>query len=118
MHELHETKTNGENAVAIGEPKVAGGMPPAFRRSFVDSAVRDAEFLRLPPAGGRCPLTGLSRTSLIELADRGLINIKRVRKPGATRGIVLVQKASLLAYLYSLGADGEQHRAEPQHSAA
>jgi hypothetical protein len=80
-------------------PRVAGTLPPKFHRAFVESTLRDAEWLRLPLPGARCPLTGLSRTTLIELGDRGEIVMKRIRKPGATRGIVIINKQSLLAYL-------------------
>jgi hypothetical protein len=87
----------------IGHPTVAGGaVPPGFRPSFSEASLRDAEFIRLPPPSARCPLTGLSRTTLIELGDRGLISVKRVRKPGAMRGIVLIEKDSLLRYLRGL----------------
>src|SRR5437762_9396255 len=85
--------------VVDNPPRVAGGLPRNFSSRFVESTLRDAEWLRLPLPGARCPLTGLSRTTLIELGDRGEIVMKRVRKPGATRGIVIINKQSLLAYL-------------------
>jgi hypothetical protein len=95
------------NGQLIGAPTIAGTVPPNFRGSFLESALSDAEFLRLPKPGERCRLSGLSRTGLIELGDRGAINLKRVRKPGALRGVVLIEKRSLLEYLHSLTADGE-----------
>jgi hypothetical protein len=52
-------------------------------------------------------LSGLSRTSLLELGDRGLIKLRRLRKPGATKGIVLIHKASLLDFLASLPAEAD-----------
>src|SRR5438309_8757413 len=93
--------------VLLGAPTVAGSIPSRYRPALSEASLRDAEFLRLPLPGSRCPLTGLSRTSLLELGDRGLIRLKRIRRPGASRGIVLVEKASLLEYLYSLDANGE-----------
>jgi len=48
----------------------------------------------------------LSRSSLIELGDAGQIIMKRIRKPGATRGIIIINKQSLLAYLDSLAPAG------------
>jgi len=39
----------------------------------------------------------------VELGDAGLIRLVRVRKPGTTRGCVLVEKQSLLHYLNQLG---------------
>jgi hypothetical protein len=89
-------------------PRVAGTLPPKFQRVFVESTLSDAEWLRLPLPSDRCPLTGLSRTTLIELGDRGEIVMKRIRKPGATRGIVILHKQSLLDYLYRLPPEGEQ----------
>lgn len=71
--------------------------------SNVEPSLRDAEWIRLPLPGARCPLTGLSRTTLIELGDRGEIVMKRICKPGASRGIVIIQKRSLLDYLDHLG---------------
>ena len=83
-------------------PRVAGGLPRNFSSRFLESSLQDAEWLRLPLPGARCPLTGLSRTTLIELGDGGKIVMKRIRKPGATRGIVIINKHSLLTYLSGL----------------
>ena len=60
------------------------------------------EFCRLPRPKTRCPLTGLSRTSLVELIDAGKIRAVRLRKKGAARGITLINRQSLLDYLHSL----------------
>ena len=60
------------------------------------------EFCRLPRPKTRCPLTGLSRTSLVELVDAGKIRAVRLRKKGAARGITLLNRQSLLDYLHSL----------------
>jgi hypothetical protein len=90
-------------------PTIASSIPPKFRSSFNEASLREAEWLRLPLPGDRCPLTGLSRTSIIELGERAAIKLIRVRKPGALRGIVLVHKGSLLSFL--------EHLAEaPTHS--
>lgn len=111
MMSLMNTDTDsaeGHREIRSGVPTVAGGVPPRYRPAFSEASLRDCEFLRLPLPGSRCPLTGLSRTSLLELGDSNLIRLKRIRKPGATRGIVLIEKASLLEYLHSLDANGEQ----------
>jgi hypothetical protein len=60
------------------------------------------EFTRLPPAGQRCPICSLSRTTLCELIAAGKIKAVKLRKKGALRGIVLINRASLLEYLHSL----------------
>ena len=66
------------------------------------AALADAEFIRLPRPRERCPLTGLSRTTLIELLEAGQIRGLTIRRPGAIRGIRLIVKASLLSHLYDL----------------
>ncbi len=90
-----------------GAVVTVANLLPRSRLAFAEASVRDAEWLRLPLPGDRCPLTGLSRTTLLELGDRGLITLKRVRKPGAARGIVIINKQSLLNYL---------DRLEPEHA--
>jgi hypothetical protein len=67
------------------------------------TSLSEAEFLRLPPAKGRCPLCGLSRTTLTELIQCGKVKAVKLRKKGAVRGITLIVKQSLLDYLYGLG---------------
>jgi hypothetical protein len=60
------------------------------------------EFCRLPRPKTRCPITGLSRTSLIELVDEGKVRAVRLRKKGAARGVTLINRQSLLDYLHGL----------------
>lgn len=69
-------------------------------------AVKAEEWIRLPDPGERCPVTGLSRTSLAEIlaetdpetGEKLVVSILK-RKQGATRGIRLILKQSLLDYL-------------------
>ena len=64
------------------------------------------EWIRLPKEGEKCPLTGLSRSSLNEIVDevdpdtgeKVLLSVIKV-KEGASRGIKLINRASLAAYL-------------------
>ena len=58
---------------------------------------------RLPKPKER--LQGLSRTTLLEIIQRGLIHSVVIRKPGSQKGIRLINMASLLGYLESLEAD-------------
>ena len=92
----HIDRSQAGNAGATGltssAPTVAGGIPPKFRRALVESTLADCEWIRLPAPGGRCRLSSLSRTSLIELGERGDIKLIRLRKPNAIRGIVLIEK--------------------------
>jgi len=60
------------------------------------------EFCRLPRPKTRCQITGLSRTSLVELIDAGKIRAVRLRKNGAARGVTLINRQSLLDFLHSL----------------
>jgi hypothetical protein len=96
------------NECVSDQPTVAGGIPPNFRKSLVERSFKEAEFIRLPAPGERCPLSSLSRSTLVELGEAGLIDLKRIRKPGAVRGIVLINRRSLLAYLHSLTTTGAQ----------
>ena len=74
-------------------------IPPAN-----DAPLLAPEFTRYPRPGTRCPLTGLSRTSLVELVDAGKVRAVRLRKKGAARGVTLINRQSLLEYLHSLEA--------------
>lgn len=60
------------------------------------------EFIRLPKQGEVCPVTGLPRTTLIELLqDAGpkKIAVRYLRKPGATTGIALIPRQQLIDYI-------------------
>jgi hypothetical protein len=66
----------------------------------------EAQWIRLPKPKAKCPVTGLSRTSLSEVCRRvgtdrkPLIKTVRLKqKPTSTRDILLINKASLLKYL-------------------
>ena len=85
---------------------------------FNPASIKEAEFLRLPPAKGRCALTGLSRSGLIETAEAARA-IVRVRLPGRARGAVLIDRAKLVAFLHDLAErqgkqrDGESGEVRP-----
>ena len=64
------------------------------------------EWIRLPRPKERCPVTGLSRTSLVEILDEkdpatGELCVKQYRKErhGKQRRIRLIHRESLLAFL-------------------
>ena len=87
-------------------------IPPTLAHLVVESSLADAEFLRLPKPGARCRVTGLSRTGLIELGSSNLIRLIRVRRPGRTRGTVLIDRKSLCDFLRSCDApDNDDLRA-------
>ena len=89
-------------------PSVAPNLP----RGWVTSSVSDCEFLPLPRPRERCRFSNLSRTTLCELLDSGVIKGPTIRKPGATRGKRLIVKASLAGFLHGLA------NANPEQSVA
>ncbi len=102
--------------VVTGKPTVAdnsgtAGLPSGMRRRYDPASIAAAEFLRLPQPGTRCWLTSLSRSTLNELIDAGEIRAVTIRQPGARRGIKLLNKQSVLAYLAKL--DAEQNQEAP-----
>ncbi|MSU50386.1 MAG: hypothetical protein EXS37_15095 [Opitutus sp.] len=68
------------------------------------SSIADCEFLALPRPRERCRFSNLSRTTLVELLDRGEVQGVTIRRPGATRGKRLIVKKSLADYLYALAS--------------
>ena len=68
--------------------------------------MEDNEWPRLPAEGDKCFVTGLYRSSLAEIleernpstGEKYVLSVER-RKEGATRGIRLINKKSLLKYL-------------------
>jgi len=58
------------------------------------------DWVRMPKPKHR--LCGLSRTTLLELNEAGLIRTAAISKPGAIKGIRLVYMPSLLSYLNGL----------------
>ena len=101
----------GAPTVLTGRPTVApnsgAGLQSKNLRGFAASDFSVAEWCRLPAPRARCGLTGLSRTGLNELIDAGQIRAITVRKPGAARGVKLINLASLRAWLRRL--DEEQN---------
>lgn len=78
--------------------------------SAVDEATIRPEWLRLPKPRGRCPFSGLSRTTQSELTVPSEKNQFRppvhsivIKQRGASRGIRLINYKSLMTYLASLG---------------
>ncbi len=67
-----------------------------------------AAWMRLPPPRARDPLTGLSRSGLVDVVERsgGAVRMVKLTKPGAARGVVLLHRESLLKYLDRLAQGG------------
>ncbi len=70
--------------------------------TYQDSAASPLpEFCRLPRSGQRCSISGLSRSKLNELILGHAPAVRSVvlRKRGATRGVRLIEAASLVQFL-------------------
>ena len=74
------------------------------------SALRESVTFRLPKPMGRCPLSGLSRTSILEHGEAGDFKLIRLRKRGGKRGIVLVDTKSFLAWLRDQPASAKEQQ--------
>ena len=109
----------GAPAILTGRPTVAANngtdLPNKLLRAFEAADLSGSEWLRLPAPRARCRLTGMSRTTLNEAIERGDVRAITVRQAGATRGIKLINKSSLLAWLAKL--DSEQNN-EPKEGGA
>lgn len=88
--------TNSTFEKTSSEPRLEHGRP------VFDSY----EWLRLPPPGGRCPVVPLSRSTLSELVRpcarnnyNPPVEARVLRQKGARRGILLISRSSLLAYI-------------------
>lgn len=71
-------------------------------RAVFDSSV----WIRLPRPGSRCPVSGLSRSTLAELVRpcprndyAPPVESRLLKRKGAARGVLLVSRASLLAFI-------------------
>ena len=72
------------------------------------------EYTRVPPVGGRCPITGLARSSILKVIYPCAANNHRppvrsfaLKKKGGFRGARLISVPSLIAYIESHGASGK-----------
>lgn len=67
------------------------------------------EWIRLPKPSTLCPWTGLSRSKLWEVLQRGRVRNICLRKDGAVRGARLIHLKGLLDYLDSLASEPPAH---------
>jgi hypothetical protein len=70
----------------------------------IPSHLQTQEWARMPKPRER--FMGLSRTTLLELAEAGRIRSVSIRKPGAVRGVRLLHVPSLLIFLDNLSKEG------------
>lgn len=107
MTTAHHPKNNSVHLVEV--PRAA---LEALRSKFPEgvnvflAAPEDlaSSWVRLPKAGQVCSVTGLPRSSLIDLLKRAgkAVTVRTIRRPKATTGITLIHRASLNAYLEGL----------------
>jgi len=64
-------------------------------------------FTRFPRSGQREPFSGLCRSQLFALIKSGRVKSHSLKMPGCTRGVRLIDCASLRAAIESFG-DGQQ----------
>jgi hypothetical protein len=59
------------------------------------------EFIRLPTAGEKCTVTGLPRSTLMDLlkAAGRKVPVRQLRQPGATTGVCLIPRQALVDYI-------------------
>lgn len=91
----------------------AGGFENTGALSARDHS-RLPEYTRVPPVGGRCPITGLARSSILKVIYPCAANNHRppvrsfaLKKKGGFRGARLISVPSLIAYIESHGASGK-----------
>ena len=69
-------------------------------KAMATDALAQSEFRRLPRPKERDALSGLSRTTMLQYGEEGCFKLIRLIRPGGTRGIVLVDTKSFLAWLH------------------
>lgn len=94
--------------------RMAARFPEGVNVLIVPPSEVQPEFLRLPKAGEKCPVTGLPRTSLIELLQRAgtKVPVRHLRNKGAATGIALIPRQALIDYIHSLPAPEWQEENE------
>jgi len=93
---------NEDSSLTTSKPTLLGQAPAGLEARFVPSqAGQLPEFTKLPSPRGRCPLTGASRSWILDMEKAGLVKVVRVRQPGKMRGACFVYMPSLIALLRS-----------------
>ncbi len=91
-----------------------GGIEVSGASTARDTS-RLPEYTRIPTVGGRCPITGLSRSSMLKMIYASKENGHKppvrsfaLKKKGGFRGARLISVASLIDYIESHGAKGSE----------
>jgi hypothetical protein len=94
-----------QHNIETGRPTLAGSIPKGQENRFTPASLESAEWGRLPRAREKCPVSQLSRSGLIDLANAVPGLLVRCRRPGTIRGSVLVHLPTLRGYLNTLQAE-------------
>jgi hypothetical protein len=89
-------------AISMGLPTVAGAVPSDLAGHLQQGPALQSEYGRLPRPGEREPISGLARSTLLELNESLPINerfIIRIRRRGKARGSTLIVADRLRAVL-------------------
>lgn len=95
------------SATASQTPPTLTQAPASRKRRKAPHAVFDGTmWLRLPRPGELCPVSGLSRSTLAELVRpcprnnfTPPVDSRLIKRPGTARGVLLIKRESLLAFI-------------------
>ena len=77
-------------------------LPPATSASAATALARCTPEFFAVPQRGLDPYFGIGRSSYYDLERRGLLKLRRLRKPGNIRGRVLISYAEVSALVHKL----------------
>ena len=104
-------KAGAAGELTTNLPTVSGRIPPELQGRFRPAEPGEPEFCRLPsPRGGRCSISGASRSWLVEHNAQGGNFLFTVRQKGKQRGTVFVDVSKLKSFLRSWQAANEAER--------
>jgi hypothetical protein len=89
-----------DSSFLTGKPTLLGQAAAGLESRFLPvPSGQLPEFCKLPSPRERCPLTGASRSWILDMEKAGRVKVIRVRQPGKMRGACFVYVPSLLALL-------------------
>ena len=81
--------------------------------------IENSRFTRIPKPGEACKVTGLSRSSIINILTTGRVRTHSIQLPGRSRGARLIDVQSLLDFIRHCPASPvtRKHITSPPQSA-
>lgn len=108
---MSERSSKDHSAIHVELPRralqlTADKLPPGAVVLLVAPEQLAPEFFPMPDGRGRCPITGMSRTWVQEQITRSQgtqhpIKSHHLRQRGSTRGVILIDRASYVAWVES-----------------